>query len=249
MIRLSSIRTAFRGGGLQEVLWRAYNQTRHATPDLGPVLFNGIPTGARRHLLDLVAPHKWTSDVCSNATYESALVAGLRMHVGPGEHVVVVGGGHGVTAAVAAIAAGPSGRVDVYEAGDDMLDGIRQTLAANGVGAHVHHAVVGAAHAVYGETTARVVPPGELPPCDVLMLDCEGAEREILTDLAARPRVLLIETHGMYGAPTADVRRIVEALGYRITGDEIAEAGLADMCEQLDVRVLTALHDAPASTS
>ncbi len=250
MIRPSAIATAFRNGGLNEVGWRLWLQTRGLTPVVGQTRFNGIPTGDQTRLLDLVVKRWWTDQVRSNPTYESALVAGLRAHVGVGERVVVVGGGHGVTAAVAAVAAGPGGHVDAFEAGDEMLPKIRRTLAATGVDTTVtlHHAVVGAAHGVYGDTTAAVVAAGSLPACDVLVMDCEGAEREILTDLAraeARPRVLLVETHGIFGAPTADVRRLVEALGYTVTRDEIAESGLAEVCLRNDVRVLTALRTAP----
>lgn len=249
MIRPSAIATAFRNGGLNEVGWRMWRQLRGFTPVVGQTRFNGIPTGDQTRLLDFVAKRWWADQVRSNPAYESALVAGLRAHVGPGEHVVVVGGGHGVTAAVAAIAAGPGGHVDAFEAGDDMLPKIRRTLAAAGVDTTVtvHHAIVGAAHSVYGDTTAAVVAAGSLPACHVLMMDCEGAEREILTDLArseARPRVLLVETHGIFGAPTADIRGLVEALGYTITRDEVAESGLEEMCLRNDVRVLTALRTA-----
>lgn len=246
MIRPSAILTAFQNGGLAEVGWRMYQQTRRFTPVVRPVRFNGVPTGRRTRLLDLVVTRAWTPDVRSNLLYESALVAGLRAHVCTGARVVVVGGGHGVTAVVAALAAGPDGHVDVYEAGDEMLPRIGRTLAASDVTGRtdVHHAIVGAAHGVYGDTTASVVPPDALPMCDVLMLDCEGAEREILLGLQHRPRVLLVETHGFLGAPTADIHRLVETLGYAVARSEIAEANLSEMCNRLDVFVLTAFHDA-----
>ena len=43
----------------------------------------------------------------------------------------------------------------------------------------VKHAVVGEAIAVYGvrdQFSTLVVSPAELPECDILELDCEGAE-------------------------------------------------------------------------
>ena len=250
MIRPSAIVTAFRNGGLDEVGWRMWHQTRDFTPVVGRTHYNGIPTGTETRLLDLVVKRWWTSEVRSNVLYESALVAGLRAHVRAGDRVVVVGGGHGVTAAVAALSAGREGHVDVFEAGDDMLPKIRRTLAATGVEATVtlHHAIVGAAHGVYGDTTAAVVAAGDLPPCDVLMMDCEGAEREILTDLIpseARPRVLLVETHGVFGASTVAIRALAEGLGYTVVRAEVAESGQAERCRQDDIHVLTALRDDP----
>lgn len=220
----------------------AYRRTRRFTPVVGETRFNGVPTGDRTRLIDLAVKRWWADPHRSRPNYESGLVAGMRAHVGPGERVVVVGGGHGVTAAVAALAAGPDGRVEAFEASDAMLPLIHRTLHAAGVAGRVtvHHAIVGAAHGVYGATTAAVVTA--VPPCDVLVLDCEGAEREILVGLAHRPRVLLVETHGLYGAPTADVRALAEGLGYTVTADVVAETEKAAACARHDIRVLTALH-------
>jgi hypothetical protein len=248
-MHLSSIGTAFRAGGLDEVGRRLYLRVRGFTPPIRRVRFNGVPTDRTARLADLLVRASWRWEYADDPLYESALVGRLREHVRPGDRVTVVGGGHGVTAVVAALATGADGHVDVYEASDQMLGSLRGTLATNGVSGRVgvHHAVVGAAHDVWGETTALVVPPSALPLCDVLMLDCEGAEREILTALAQRPRVLLVETHGAFGAPTADMRALIEAAGYHILTDEIAEAGLANMCAEMDVHVLTAVSGPPAA--
>jgi hypothetical protein len=45
-----------------------------------------------------------------------------------------------------------------------------------------------------------VLPPSELPPCNVLELDCEGAEVEILREMNIQPRVILVETHDHFSA-------------------------------------------------
>ena len=37
------------------------------------------------------------------------------------------------------------------------------------------------------------------------------------------------------------MRALIEAAGYRVLTDEIAEAGLVDLCEAWDVHVLTAV--------
>ena len=41
----------------------------------------------------------------------------------------------------------------------------------------------------------------------MLELDCEGAEVEILRELTIQPRVILVETHVLYGAPTDSLLR------------------------------------------
>jgi hypothetical protein len=48
-----------------------------------------------------------------------------------------------------------------------------------------------------------VISPAELPECDILELDGEGAESLILRNMTIRPRVIAVETHGVYGAPTS----------------------------------------------
>ena len=74
--------------------------------------------------------------------------------------------------------------------------------------------------------TVAVVAPEALPPCDVLELDCEGAEVEILSTMTIRPRVILTETHGLYGAPTPRVVELLGKIGYRTDVLGVAEPRL-----------------------
>ena len=105
----------------------------------------------------------------------------------------------------------------------------------------VKHAVVGEAINVYGDPDQHsplVVAPTELPPCDILELDCEGAETVILRNITIRPRVIVVETHGLYGAPTWMVKELLEELGYAVEELGIAEPRLSEVCETNDIRVL-----------
>ena len=82
----------------------------------------------------------------------------------------------------------------------------------------VNHAIVGEAISVYGapeDLSPRVVTPADLPECDVLALDCEGAEIVILRNLKFRPRAIAVESHGIYGAPSKMVRELLEQAGLR----------------------------------
>ena len=104
----------------------------------------------------------------------------------------------------------------------------------------IHHAVVAKSIAVYGSGSdvGAVLPPSQLPPCNVLELDCEGAEVEILRELTIQPRVILVETHGLYGAPTDLVASLLEKRGYIVSDRGVAEPRVADHCTKHDIRVL-----------
>lgn len=219
-----------------------YERLRPLMPPVRRVRLAGVRTGTWRRLSDLVAPAAWTGGRRDEPGYEEGLVDGIATHVRPGDRVVVVGGGNGVTSVRAAQAA-PGGPVTTFEASDHMLRAARRTLRLSPAGRRVtlRHAVVGAAHGVYGETTATVVPAADLPSCDVLILDCEGAERDILPALLFRPRAILVETHGLYESPTEVVRALLVGAGYVVVSDVVAESRVADYCHEHDIRVLAAL--------
>lgn len=246
---LPSLRRAYAAGGLAEVgRWigvRAYRRARSFTPYVRHARYGGVAVDVRTRLADHAVPRAWARERCDRPLYESTLVAGLRAHVRPGDCVVVVGAGHGVTTVVAAQMAGPSGTVEVFEASDDMAARTRVAVALNGVAGRVHlnYAVVSEEIAVWGDTRAPVVAPQDLPSCDVLELDCEGAELEILRRMTIRPRVILVETHGMFDASTAGTSALLTELGYDVVSDEIADATVSAYCEEYDIRVLTAVSE------
>jgi hypothetical protein len=57
----------------------------------------------------------------------------------------------------------------------------------------------------------------QLPSCDVLQLDCEGAEVEIPREMTIQPRVILVETHGIFGAPTNLGASVLEKRSYVVS--------------------------------
>jgi hypothetical protein len=176
--------------------------------------------------------------------YESGVVDALERHVDAGDSVVVIGGGWGVTAVRAARKTGAAGSVVVYEASKEMTARVAETLALNGVEDRVDltNAVVGHGVDVWGEATDDVVHPSELPECDVLVLDCEGAEVDVLVDMAIDPRVIAVETHGLYDAPSNEVAALLEERGYTVTNRTVADRGLEETCREADIRVLTAVR-------
>lgn len=152
-------------------------------------------------------------------SYESGLTAAITTKVKIGEHVVIVGGGLGVTAVLAARQVGPDGNVTVYEGSEERVSNVRETLALNGVANRVtvKHAIVGTEVSLFSSAgDAAFIPSGELPDCDVLSLDCEGAELEILEGYEGDPRAVFVETHAFLGASKSDVEICLTDLGYAV---------------------------------
>lgn len=211
-------------------------------PVLSPVRYAGVFVALDRRFGDGWVP-LLVDQMRDRPDYEGALVNGLRQHVRPGDRVVVVGGGWGVTAAIAAIQSGVDGAVTCFEGSAERATAVRLAASRNAVQDRVavRHAIVGEAIHVYDTSVqAKIIQSKDLPECDVLQLDCEGAERSILSDLVARPRVVITETHGLYGSPTKEVAFVLSQMGYSIEDCGPAEPGSL-FCVENDIRVLIAV--------
>jgi len=206
------------------------------------VTYNGVLVRASRFGDSLVPWH--TRDVPG---YESALIEGIRQHVEIGDKVTVVGGGWGVSTVEAAKQAGTEGQVITFEGGAKTAENVKDTVRLNDVDDHVsvQHAVVGKAISLRGEGgLPEVVPPIDLPDCDVLVLDCEGAETGILREMNIRPRAVIVETHGMFDPPEAVVRDRLDQEGYETIENTVAEERVRDFCEENGIYVVWAIsHD------
>lgn len=172
--------------------------------------------------------------------YEAELVAEIRARVGEGDIVCVVGGGLGVSTVAAAEATGREGTVKTYEGSESQFDVVKKTVELNQVQPYVDltHGVVGSfsefSSNFYGEIgDADVVDPEGLPNSDVLVLDCEGAENEIIEGLSAFPPTIIVESHGFLGSPESEVRETLESSGYHVTNTAVEH-------EEKGIVVLTA---------
>ena len=264
---LRSIRRAYISGGVftarvvqlfknssfeassKRVTGYLYRRTiRRILPTLAEVKYSGIAISREKKLGDaalanFLVPYP-LEDI---ADYERTLIDALRSEVRLGDKVVIVGGGEGVTAVVAAKAVGEKGSVVCFEGNSWNVRKVKGTAARNKVSSRVivEHAVVGEAIAVYGvqdQLSTIVVAPTELPECDILELDCEGAELLILRNMAIWPRVIAVETHGVYGAPTRMVKELLESLDYIVEDLGLAEPRVSEECEANDIRILVG-HD------
>lgn len=160
--------------------------------------------------------------------YEQNEIEFIERYVMTEDVVVDIGGGMGVTGVCAAQQAGKVGKVRIFEASGSCVDQIKTTLDMNTV-----PATVTVDHAIVAEKTggirfdeghdAKIMSPRELPDCDVLNMDCEGAELPILEHMTVRPRVILVETHSQFGSPKQKILELLDNKGYDVV--DILDAG------------------------
>lgn len=172
---------------------------------------------------------EFDADVDSYPEHENAVVRALRRHVRRGDTVVVVGGGWGATTVVAARMTHFEGDVTVYEPSSRMRGVLQRTIRANSVDdvVTVEHAAVGSvsdsSERIFGLGEPDVVSPADIPTCNVLDLDCEGAELEILQELDFRPRLITVEAHPHLGCPHDEIESQLDRLGYDVVDREPIE--------------------------
>lgn len=174
----------------------------------------------------------WLVDrVGDRHTHEAAMVDLITVACEPGDHVVEVGGGTGCTAVHAARTVGVDGRITVFEGATKWAEACRRALAdpRNGVEAssRVRETVVAEAVDVWGQAAADCTEPSNLPACDVLVLDAEGAEVGILSGYmgaGARPRAIVAEAHPGKGAPCESVTAACQTHGYQLAASESERA-------------------------
>jgi len=159
---------------------------------------NGVKVLIEKKINIYSAVKKGKRSIEDNPVKQGGLILAHKKFTKEGDTVVIVGGGNGITTVIASKIAGATGKVIVYEGGTKRVNKIKQTLDLNKITnfTQINHAIVGSEIAVFGKTSNAVIIPAEsLPQCDVLELDCEGAEIGILRNMIIKPRVILVEIH------------------------------------------------------
>lgn len=158
--------------------------------------------------------------------HEKTAVSALRRHVRRGDSVVVVGGGWGTTTVVAARMTHFEGDVTTFEPSSEMLETIRRTVDVNRVAdlVTVEHAAIGSvsdsSERIFGSADGDYRSPKAIPECDVLDVDCEGAELAILQSLTFRPRLITVEAHPHLGCSHDEIEVELARLGYDVVTKE-----------------------------
>lgn len=215
-----------RANGLIELCLNAiptaYDQyIRYFSPKTGEyVTCSGIRFAEIRWL-DHILPNFVTKYTLtqSDPEYETALLHAIREVVDPGDKVLIIGGGRGISTVVAREATGPDGSVVVYEASKRHTEYVERTLRLNDCkdGVMINHALVGEAIRLRGQIgEAKTITPAELTACDVMSLDCEGIEDDVIRNMDSEPRQIIAETHPPLGTSTEDVIDALDSRGYSI---------------------------------
>lgn len=238
-----TIRRATRVGrtqGLAALLYKIppyiYQQIWPYLPESeNKIKLNGVKSSQNQKITDSYLGEYLTQFVSDNPTYEKEYIMAIRKHVSAGDHVILVGGGEGVSTVIAAITAKPDGYVDVFEGSSEEVEKIKETIILNDVSdmISVHHSIVGQEVSLRNPPNgATLVPTEELPDCDCLGIDADGAEISILDELGIHPPKLVVEHHEVpsaKGEPVSfkpeKVRCKIQNLGYQIV-EEIFERNL-----------------------
>lgn len=237
MTLLRKIIKATKEGGLSTLLYRGYRYVMMKLLPEGKLNYNGVDVKGG-HRFGFLIPEGRRDD----PKHEKGMSKALRDNVSTGDDVVVVGGGKGVTSIISKRKAGSEGSVVAYEPVSELCEDIRDNSRLNDVNIEVINAFVGRINKAEGNVSdADRIDPKELPECDILELDCEGAETDILKDMDIRPRVLVVESHGVYGSPTSKVKNILKKKGYKIESVELAEES-NKVAPEKDVRAITAIR-------
>lgn len=158
--------------------------------------------------------------------YEAWEADFVEQYLSEGESVVEVGAGYGTTTVKAARQVGESGSVTSYEASPTAHSVALDTLQRNRVEDRVtiHQQAVGTERSIrFDEGGGELIDADDLPPCDVLILDCEGAEIPILRNIDISPRLVIVETHSGLGAPHEETRQLLVELGYHVKEDVMGD--------------------------
>ncbi|HKI77469.1 MAG TPA: FkbM family methyltransferase [Ignavibacteriaceae bacterium] len=159
-----------------------------------------------------------TRNKLDKPNYEENTIAAIRKYVKNGDRVTIVGGGYGITSIVAMEL---GGIVTVIEASKDSIQIIREAWNSFNLKGTLIHGFAGSINSIWGELGgANKIET--IPDCDILELDCEGAEKDILSNLKIKPNIIIVESHGNLGSPSTLVKNQLKDLGYSIL-EEIAE--------------------------
>lgn len=230
---------------IKAIMKKIYLNIKESLPFGVPVYYSGIRVAKKRLLTDKFFPT--ILDQCEDKPrYEETLLKAISSHVSADSEVVVIGGGAGVTAITAAMIA-RKGRVICYEGDKKSASNIAlASKYAKIDNLDIVNAIVQEDIGVYGSIKNKsnvMLSATEIPKCDILELDCEGAEINILRKLVYLPKIILVETHGFMGASTKNVHNQLVDLGYSVKNLGVAEPDLEEFCVKNDIKVLEAIRN------
>ncbi len=175
------------------------------------------------------------------------------------DHVVIIGGGEGITAITAGKQVGKNGKLTIYDglSGNENVyfgtEKIKNNLKLNDI-PEIYNLVQAIVTTekdhenIYPneKIVAKIIHPKDLPNCDVLETDCNGAELIILKNMKIKPRSMIIEIEAPFykslyknGEHPRDTVKLIKDLGYKIvkmTGHEGIVLNDKEFFELIDIQ-------------
>lgn len=154
--------------------------------------------------------------------HKRANIEEIKSQVQSNDDVLEIGSGYGVCTVWSARQA-TEGSVLGFEAADEMVELAQEAVDINSEilddqltdRVEIRQGLVGTANDVWGSATgATTLSPTDLPDCDALVMDCEGAEQGIVDNMTIRPRTAIVEAHPNKGVSTDTVVETLESYGY-----------------------------------
>lgn len=214
----------YNDGGISGLLagvipWTYRNSIRRVLPTSGYAIRNGVKV-RRRKIFDGFLPHSGWHGASHVPDYEGGIVNHHQSVTEATDKVVIIGGGFGTSMVTAAKIVGEKGSVIVYEGSKQFAQKLCEVAKWNGTSdiCEIRSAVVSNKSNTYtGKESQKQVSPSALPSCDVLEMDCEGAEEKIIPGLEIRPKYLIIEIHpDMMDQTPQYLFRHLQQKGYQI---------------------------------
>lgn len=148
--------------------------------------------------------------------YKPVAISAIHDNIKSGDNVLEIGAGRGVFSVEAART---GGEVTAFEASASQCTLARLTAKANGFqdAIDIQHVCVGDPEGcnVYGEVgNAQIILVQNLPECDVMLMDCEGAEYMIIGWMGNQPNRIIVETHPNMGGQTGEILDLLNKQGY-----------------------------------
>ena len=85
----------------------------------------------------------------------------------------------------------------------------------------IYHAIIEKPVYLLGDLgDPPLIPTRDFSECDVLVMDCEGAEIPILQNLQISPRLIIVEAHPLLNSPKEEVIKLLDKLGYEIISSD-----------------------------
>jgi hypothetical protein len=208
------------------------------------VKYSNVTIGLKRNWLMARVFSRFYPEFRDRKYYEEGLKSAINKVDVEIQNAIIIGGGYGVIAVYLRRVLGNSRDITIYEASERQANIIKQTLEKNSTeGMRIIVNPVGEAVSVYNqEHPVEIIPAKSLPIVDLLLMDCEGAEANIIDEMIFLPKVIIVETHGFLNSGTKLIEEKLTNRGYEVTDCGWAEPSEHEFCKVHDIRVLHALR-------